>query len=296
MNLALASFGFGLITASILALAAVGFTMQFGITNILNLSYGNVMTSAAFVAYYFNHLGVDIWICLVIGAAFGGIFSLLLNRALFVPFARVGTKPFGMVIVTLAVGLMIQNLILAIGGPNFFSYQMSLGPTVAVGPIELTLSQIGIMVIAVLAMIGLHLLLTTTKFGKAMRATAAQPFLARACGITTRRMIDIAWALSGALCGMAGVALVMNTTTFQSTTGNDFLVVIIAAAMVGGVGQPYGAMAGALLIGLVTEVSAAFMDPAYKNVIAFLILVLVLILRPQGFLGRVMSGEREIAT
>lgn len=286
MSIGIAAVGFGLVTASILALAAVGFTMQFGVTNVLNLAFGNIMTAAASVAYLVNEHGINIWLCIPIAAFFAGLLSVLLNSLLFTPFLDRGTRPFGMVIITLAVGIMIENLILAIGGINFFSYNLSQGPTLKLGPINLTASQLGIMAIAVFVMAGFHVLLRSTKLGKAMRATSCDASLARACGIRTKSVVNAAWFLSGALCGAAGVTLVMNITTFQANTGNDFLVVIIAAAVLGGVGQPYGAMLGALAIGLSTEVSAAFINPAFKNVVAFGILVVVLVLRPQGVVAQ----------
>ncbi|MGH6737999.1 MAG: ABC transporter permease subunit, partial [Bradyrhizobium sp.] len=103
-----------------------------------------------------------------------------------------------------------------------------------------------------------------------------------------------AWLISGALCGIAGVILFINTTSFSASTGNSFLVVIVAAAILGGVGQPYGAMLGALVIGLTSELAAAFINPAYKNVIAFIILVVVLLFRPQGILAEIAT-QREVA-
>jgi branched-subunit amino acid ABC-type transport system permease component len=286
MSVLVASIGFGLVTASILALAAVGFTLQFGITNVLNLAFGNIMTAGASIAYLANRAGINIWFCIILAAVFAALFSMVLNRVLISPFLHRGTKPFGMVILTLALGIMIQNTILAIGGINFFSYNLSPGFTLKVGPLFLTESQLGIIAIAVVGMVALHVLLNRTKLGKAMRATSSDASLARACGIRTGRVTDVAWLISGAFCGIAGVTLVMNTTTFQASTGNDFLVVIIAAAVLGGVGQPYGAMLGALVIGLVTEISAAILDPAYKNVIAFGLLVVVLIFRPQGLIAQ----------
>jgi branched-chain amino acid transport system permease protein/neutral amino acid transport system permease protein len=294
MNLLISSFGFGLITASIFALAAVGFTMQFGVTNILNLAYGDIMTASAFVGYTCNSVGLNIWLCLVVGAMFGAVASLLLNRLLFSPFIRRGTKLFGMVIVTLAVGLVIQNTVLAITGPEYLSYSMSVGRTITVGAIELTVSQLGIIAIAIVAMLAVHSLLAYTRLGKAMRATASNPTLARSCGIRTDRIIDVAWLISGALCGVAGITLGMNTTSFNTSTASHVFVVIIAAAILGGVGDAYGAMLGAVIIGLVTEMSAAVIDPAYKDAIAFVILVLVLLLRPQG-VRAVVSGQREVA-
>jgi branched-chain amino acid transport system permease protein/neutral amino acid transport system permease protein len=289
------AIGFGLITASILAIAAVGFTLQFSVTNILNLAYGDIMTACAFAAYVANQAGVNIWICLVIAAAFGAVFSMLLNRFVYFQFVRRGTRLFGMIIVTIAMSLIIQNLLLAIFRPTFFSYHVSQGPSYNIGSMVFTASQLAIMGIAVAAMLGVHLLSTRTRLGKAMRATATNPALARSCGVATDQVIDVAWLLSGALCGMAGVVLVLNTATFSEVTGASFLVPIIASAVLGGIGQPYGAMLGAVTIGLASEVAAAVINPSYKQVVAFAILIVVLLVRPQGILSEVASAKEVAA-
>ncbi|MCU1658186.1 MAG: natD, partial [Pseudonocardiales bacterium] len=134
-----------------------------------------------------------------------------------------------------------------------------------------------------------------TRLGKAMRATAADPELARNCGVRTRLVTDGAWLLSGALCGMSGVALVTELGSFQSSTGGAFLVPIVASAVVGGIGHSYGAMLGALVIGLASEMAAVVFTPQYKDVVAFLILIVVLLLRPQGILSEVASDKAVAA-
>ena len=294
MNTLVPAIGFGLVTASILAVAGVGFTLQFGVTNILNLAYGDIMTAAAFVAYLVTSAGFSVWLALVAGAGFGSVFSVLLNRCIYTPFVRRGTRLFGMIIVTIAVSLIIQNALLAIFGANFFSLQMPRPTSVHIAGMVFTTVQLAIIGIAVAAMLVIHVLLRYTKLGKAMRATATDPDLARNCGIATDRIIDIAWAISGALCGLAGVILVMNVTAFTDTTGSEFLIPIIAVAVLGGIGQPYGAMLGALIIGIVSEVAAAIFNPEYKDVVAFVILVIVLLARPQGILSEVAT-RKEVA-
>lgn len=294
MSLLGPAIGFGLVTASILALAAVGFTMQFGVTNILNLAYGEVMGAAGFIALLCNNAGLSIWLCLAVGGIFGAVSSYVLNRAILVPFIRRGTRLFGMVIVTIAVGLIIENAILAIGGPTFFSYKLPHEGTFHIASMVLTASQVAIIGLAVVCMLIVHGVLSHTKLGIAMRATAAENTLAKGCGVRTDRIVDIAWLMSGAMCGLAGVTLFINLTTFTSATANEFLVVVVAAAVLGGVGHAYGAMLGALVLGLTTEISAAYIDPAYKNVAAFVILVLVLLVRPQGILAEIAT-QREVA-
>ena len=290
----LAAVGFGIVAASILAVAGVGFTLQFGVTNILNLAYGDIMTASAFVAYLVTNAGLSVWLALVAGAAFGSVFSVLLNRCIYTPFVRHGTRLFGMIIVSIAVSLILQNALLAIFGANFFSLQMPRPSPVRIAGMVFTTVQLAIIGIAVAAMLLIHLLLRYTKLGKAMRATATDPELARNCGIATDRVIDLTWALSGALCGLAGVVLVMNVTAFTDTTGSQFLIPIVAVAVLGGIGQPYGAMLGALVIGITSEVAAAVFSPEYKDVVAFVILVIVLLARPQGILSEVAT-RKEVA-
>jgi branched-chain amino acid transport system permease protein/neutral amino acid transport system permease protein len=199
---------------------------------------------------------------------------------------RKGTANLGMVIVSLAVSLMISNLLLPIVGYYSVSYQEDAGRLIRLGSIALTRDQIIVIVIAVVLMLGIHALLTYTRLGKAMRATAANPTLARNCGIPTQRVIDSVWLITGALCGLAGVVAALNSDSFAIANGSAFLITILAAAVLGGAGQPYGAMIGAVLIGLITELSAAAWSPQYKEVVAFGILVLVMVLRPQGLLAK----------
>jgi branched-subunit amino acid ABC-type transport system permease component len=271
---------------SVIAIAAVGFTMQFGITNMINLAYGEVMISSAFVAYYLNRAGITIWMGMVAGSVFGAVFSFLLNRFVYAPFQRKGTSHIGMVIVSLAISLMIANLLLPIVGYYNVSYHEIAGSLIRVGAIALTGAQVVIIGIAVVLMLGVHGLLRYTRLGKAMRATAANPTLARNCGIPTERVVDVVWLITGALCGLAGVVAALNSDSFAIASGAGFLIPIIAAAVLGGAGQPYGAMIGAVIIGMVTELSAAAWSPNYKQVVAFGLLVLVMVLRPQGLLAR----------
>jgi branched-chain amino acid transport system permease protein/neutral amino acid transport system permease protein len=135
-------------------------------------------------------------------------------------------------------------------------------------------------------MLAIHALLTYTRLGKAMRATAANPTLARNCGIPTQRVIDAVWLITGALCGLAGVVAALDSDSFAIANGATFLITVLAAAVLGGAGQPYGAMIGAVLIGMITELSAAAWSPQYKEVVAFGILVMVMVLRPQGLLAK----------
>jgi len=290
MDLFVASIGFGLVTASVLAIAAVGFTMQFGITQVLNLAFGSIMTLSAFVAYALNQVGVNIWIGVVVAGVCGALASLLLNTFLISPFKNRRTSPIAMAVVTLAAGLIIENLVLAIAGPNNVSYTLNSGPTFQMGTFTLNVVEIVIIVISVVMMLVINAILKRSKIGKAMRATATNASLARASGIRTAGVIRATWLMTGFLCGLSGAVFAINDGSFGPSSVDLFLVVIIAAVVVGGVGRPYGAMLGALLLGLIIEVSASLINPSYKEVVAFVILLLTLAFRPEGLLVRRQSA------
>jgi branched-chain amino acid transport system permease protein/neutral amino acid transport system permease protein len=286
VSLFLASIGFGLVTASVLAIASVGFTLQFGVTDVLNLAFGAIMILGAFVAYWVNENGYSVWLGMLLAVAACAVASVLLNSVVYTPFQRRGASPITMVIVSLGVTLVIEFGLAALVGGVGVSYTMGNGPTFRAGGLILTGVQIVIMAIAVAAMVGVHVLLRYTKLGKAMRATAANRTLARNCGIRTGRVITATWALTGALCGLAGTVFAIDAGSFDATSTDLFLVLILAAVFLGGPGQPYGAMLGAVIIGLATEVSAVFIPADYKYVIAFVALLVVLGARPAGLLGQ----------
>jgi branched-subunit amino acid ABC-type transport system permease component len=173
-------------------------------------------------------------------------------------------------------------VLLATFGADFQRYTVPPDTQYNIGPFLLTASQLIIIGIAVVTMVGLHVLLNYTKLGKAMRAMSDNPALARNCGIDTELVTNFTWLLTGGLAGLAGVVLALNISSFQPAFGGDFLFVIFAAVILGGIGRPYGAMAGALVIGIVTEIAAIPLSSDYKNDAAFAILVLVLLFRPQG--------------
>jgi branched-subunit amino acid ABC-type transport system permease component len=279
------SIGFGLVSAAVLALAAVGFTLQFAVTNVLNLAYGGVMIVSAYAAYVLNNSGVNVWIATLASIVTGAALSVFLNNVVYTPFQRKGTSPIAMVIVSLGMTLILVFGTQALAGPTNVSYSMSPGSLIKLGSIELTVVQVVIIALSIVVMIAVHALIRYTRLGKAMRATAANRNLARNCGIRTNRVVTLTWLITGALCGLAGATFAINSGTFGATSTDVFLVLILAAVFLGGPGQPYGAMLGALVIGLATEVSAAFIVSDYKDVIAFVILLAMLTVRPEGLLG-----------
>lgn len=275
--------GFGIITASVLAIASVGLTLQFGVTNFVNFAYGELLTIGAYVALLFNvQFHASIWLAMVVAALVTAVVSWLINRIVIQPFVRRRVSLLIMLVVTIGLSLFLQNGIQAIAGPAFEQYSASPGSVINLGPMVFTVQQLIIIVVAAVLMTSVHAILKYTRIGKAMRAMSDDPDLARISGIPTGRITDIAWLMSGFLAGLAGVVLAVNVNSFTPALGSEFLFIIFAAVIVGGIGRPYGAMFGALLIGLVMEISASYIDTAYKTVIAFAILIIVLLFRPQG--------------
>jgi len=285
VSIFVASVGFGLITAAVLAVASVGFTLQFAVTDVLNLAFAAIMTAGAFVAYWINQAGVSVWLALVVAMVACSALSVLLNLVVYAPFQRRGSSPITIVIVSLGMALIIEFGVQAVVGGVDVSYTMGQGTTFKAGGLILTTVQLVIIAISVVVMVAVHGLLRYTKLGKAMRATAANRSLARNCGIRTSRVITITWALTGALGGLAGTVFAIDIGSFGPTSTDLFVVLILAAVFLGGPGHAYGAMLGALLIGLATEVSAAYIQPDYKYVIAFVALLATLAIRPSGLFG-----------
>lgn len=283
--------GFGIVTAALLAAGAVGFTLQFAISNVFNLAYGSVMAISMYAAYITEIRGTGIWGALAAGGVTGAALSYLINRLAYRPFLGKTSNRFTIVLVSLATALIIQNVLEGLVGDNFFSYALPTQTTYALGPFRITNYQTITLIVAVLATMGVQILLRGTKLGSAMRATAEDADLAANCGLPTGRMQDGAWLISGFLCGLSAVSLAINIGQFTPTTGDEFLVTIIAAAVVGGVGRPVGAMLGALIIGISEEFVAVFASE-YQVVVGFALLIIVLLWRPQGLLGtiKVRSG------
>jgi branched-subunit amino acid ABC-type transport system permease component len=292
LQLFIEAIGFGIATGAVIALGAVGFSVQFGISNILNIAYGSLMTLAAYVGLVLINHGVNAWVALGLGAVAIGMASVVYHRLLLAPLVRRGTRAIAMVIVTVSAGIILQYVIVAIAGPDSQSYGQQSGKTFRVLGLILSAGQVAIIVLTAVLMFGLHLLLTRTTLGKAMRATSSNRTLARSCGIATDRISDVAWFVSGTLCGAAGVALAITTVSFDFSLGSLFLIPMIAAAVLGGIGQPYGAMVGGLVVGVSSELAAAYSNPNYKEVVAFAILIIMLLVRPRGLFGAAWSTRR----
>jgi branched-chain amino acid transport system permease protein/neutral amino acid transport system permease protein len=198
-----------------------------------------------------------------------------------------------MVMVTLAVNLMLQFGIDAASREQIYRFAFPQGPSLHIGPFTFTVTQLVLVAVAALVFAGLEMLLRRTRLGKALRAMAVEPRLARTCGIPTSKIVNVVWLLSGALAGLAGLAFVINSLTIDASVGTSFLPLVLAAAILGKAGSTRGAVLAALALGVVTEEVAAVGGAAYSTVAGFGILAIVLLTRPAALAGQT-AGKVEI--
>lgn len=277
--------GFGLVTASVLAIVGVGITLQYGVTNYINFALGSYVTLAAYMTWLFNTWAkLNFWLAIIPGAVFMGLFAVAVNSFVLQRFVRRNPPRIFLLIVTLGIWLVVSSVIVVIWGPATRQFNVGGEFPLNIGPFIFTPNQLLILALAVVVLSLVHVLLVRTKLGKAMRAMSDDPALAQVSGIDTERIATATWFLTGLLVGLAGSVLALNLSSFQPTSGDAFLFVIFAAVILGGIGQPYGTMLGALIIGLVTEISAVILPAALKADVAFALLILMLLIRPQGLI------------
>jgi branched-subunit amino acid ABC-type transport system permease component len=276
--------GFGIVTASILAIATVALTMQYSVTNVPNFAQGDIMTAGMFGAYSSQFVVDNVIVQVIVAMAVGAAVSFFLNWALLQPFARQGAKPLILFVVTIAFAFLLENTMLAIYGGSPVLYKLGSSPPNQIGPFLLTGRDLVIITAAIISMLSVYLVLKYTRFGKAQRAVADSPDLARVSGIDATRVVHLTMIWAGAMTGLAGYVLAAQVGAFTHTTGFTFLLVVLAAAVVGGIGQVNGAMLGALLIGVGMEVAAVFIAPDYKQSVAFVALVITILFRPDGII------------
>ena len=286
VNTFISSIGFGIASGSVIALASLGFTLQFGLSNTLNVAYGAFITLAAFLGYTLIALwGVNLWLAMAIVAVVIGVLSGVYYQGFIRNLIRRGAGMGPVTIATAAALIFIEYAVVSVAGPSVKSYGITTGRTFHFWDFVLSSTQLAIIALAVSLMLIFQVLLRVTQLGRSLRATAVNRTLARSCGIRVERVTSITWLISGLLCGTAGVALALTTQAFDFNLGSSFLILIIAAAVVGGIGEPYGAIFGGFLIGIATELSSAYFNPAYSQVFAFVLLVAVILIRPTGILG-----------
>jgi branched-chain amino acid transport system permease protein len=278
----LLSIGFGLVTASVLAMAGVGMSLQFSVTNFVNFAYGDYATLGAYVALFVVRKHIPIVGAAVVSGLGMALVSLLLYRVVFRSFVKQRSRNVTLLIVSIGISLILQGVISSIWGSGFQTYGLASERPIKLGGFQLTAQQLIIIAVALIALGGVHVLLRYSTIGKTMRAMSDNKDLAEVSGINTARVTDMTWLLSGLLVGVAGVVLAINTSSFTPILGTQFMFLVFAGVILGGIGKIYGAMLGALIIGLSTEVAAGYVGSAYADAAAFVIMIGLLLLRPSG--------------
>jgi len=279
------SVGIGLSTAAILSLSAVAFTLQYAVSRVANFAHGEFLTVGAYAAYSGQALfHQNVAAAAVIAALAGAAAGLVLNVALIEQFR--GRSAITVFIATLGVALIVENLLVIIYGAANVSYTFAQGNLHHIGPFLWTTTDIEVMISA-LAVAGLiYLLLLRTRFGKAVRAVSQDRALAQVSGIPARRIVMQTWALAGAVAGFAGFMLALTIGTFSPTLGFSFLLLTITATVAGGLGRPYATLGGALIVGLMLQIAGTYTSSEYELVYAFLLLVILMLFRPNGVFVR----------
>ncbi|MCD6142696.1 branched-chain amino acid ABC transporter permease [Candidatus Bipolaricaulota bacterium] len=293
---------YGIISGSILALGGIGVSLTYSILGFSNFAHGDIMALGAYITLgllgLFTALGVP---NTPLGPlSFGGGFVLsallaigltavaviIIDRFLFRRLRHSGPIILMMSSIGLALGL--RNVLQFAWGPqpHYYIERIQVALPIPGIPARIKSDEIFIVLMALVIITLVHLFLRYTKMGKAMRAMADNVSLARVTGINTDRVIALTWVIGGGLAAMAGIFAGIENKFITPELGWQMLLSIFAGVILGGIGNPYGAIIGGLIIGISEEVSTAFISTGYKPAVAFVIMILMLLVRPTGILGR----------
>ncbi|HVI50250.1 MAG TPA: branched-chain amino acid ABC transporter permease [Candidatus Sulfotelmatobacter sp.] len=274
---------YGLVLGSILTLGAIGVSLLFGILRFSNFAHGDIMTFGAYSAFVVvSVFHGPVWLALPVGMIVGALVAIAADQLVYRRLRR--TQPVILLISSFGMALIIRSIIQLIWGPQDRSFVKGIQMPLHFGDIVVRPDHLWIFGGCIAIVVAVHLFLTYTKMGKAMRAMSDNMDLARVTGIDSEKVIICTWALGGALAAAAGVFLALDTR-LTPMMGWSALLPIFAAAILGGFGKPYGAIVGGMVIGVVSELSTAVLPPAYKPAIAFTVMVIMLIVKPTGLLG-----------
>ncbi|MBE0408223.1 MAG: branched-chain amino acid ABC transporter permease [Anaerolineales bacterium] len=292
----------GLILGSIIALASIGLTLIWGITDLFNMAHGDQITLGAYIALLtigiFSRMGIlqgtvgpfsfswGLVVAFIPAILISMGLAILIDRWVYRPLRSLGATAITGFIAAMGVAWALRGVIYIIWGADFHFYSEGLRPMVFLPlGIKLRTDEIFIMAVSWIAVALVYLFLMRTKMGKALRALADNPSLALIAGINTERMIVWTWAIAGCLIAIAGIFFGIQTQ-LRPEMGWLFLLPLFAAIILGGQGSITGALAGGLVMGVAQQMSTYWLMPTYKPAVAFLIMILVLLFRPQGIFGR----------
>lgn len=271
----------GLAIGSVLALAAIGLTLTYGILRLSNFAHGDFMTLGAYFTWLANINGINIWLAMMLGAM-GTIAMMLLSEfLLWKPMRDRRASDTTLIIISIGLALFLRSGILLIWGSSNQSYDLPVVKALEFGDLRIAYYRVVVIVLAIAAILALHFLLQNSKVGKAMRAVADNIDLARVSGINVERVVLWTWIITGVLTAVAG-GMYGLITTVRPNMGWFLILPMFASVILGGIGNPYGAIAGAFIIGIAQELSVPFLGSQYKLGVALFIMVVILLLRPQG--------------
>jgi len=277
----------GLNLGLIIALAAMGLSLIFGTTGLTNFAHGELLTLGALIAYFFNGtVGLHLIPAAIIAVILGGALGYAQDRFFWGKLRKRGTSLIAMMIISIGMALFLRNLFLFLFGGEgapYADYNAQQG--IQIGPVSATPKNLWAMAIEIIVLVIVALALLKTRTGKAARAVADNPAPAASSGINVDRVIRIIWTVGGAVAALAGIMLGLSQN-LNYQMGFHLLLLIFAGVTLGGLGTAFGALVGSLVVGLFIQVSTLWVPTEMKNVGALLVLILVMLFRPQGILGR----------
>jgi neutral amino acid transport system permease protein len=276
----------GLSLGAIYALGAVGLTLVYGILKLVNFAHGDFLTFGAYMAYLVNVTwGMPLALAIFWAMAMTAVLGIFLERVMWRPMRARGAGMLQLLLMAIGLALVIRYGIQFIWSTEL--RQLDVNRTETVKFLGLTIGRTNLIVIVIgfVTLMGTGLMLRYSLLGKRMRAVSDNLELAETSGIDTSRVILWTWIFAAGFAGLAGV-MAGAVTQLQPELGFELLLPIFAAVVLGGIGNAYGALAGGVLLGLVIEWSTLFIDVRWKTAIGFIVLILVLMVRPQGILGR----------
>jgi len=283
----------GLVTGSYFALGAAGLTLVFGVLKLLNFAHGEFLTFGAYMAVLGRAvLDLPLGVALIFATVVTAAFALLLERALWRPMRAKGAGMFQLLLMSLGLAFVIRYVIQLVAGTDVRQVGGNVTAAIRVGDIYIGRTALWVVIVAFAVLLSLAVLLRRTRLGKQIRALSDNPELAETTGVDTDRIVLVTWILAGALAGLAGVVYGASIGVITPNLGFGIVLSLFAAVILGGIGNAYGALAGGILIGLVQEWSTLVIAANLKVAVSFAVMILVLILRPQGILGQARTAER----
>jgi branched-subunit amino acid ABC-type transport system permease component len=276
----------GLVGAGYIALGAVGLTLVYGVLHLVNFAHGDMLTFGTYLALGATALGVPFWPAAAIAMIVAAMVAVLLDRIMWEPMRRAQTSTLQLFLVATGLALVLRYLVQLFAGGQVRSVGLDTTSSIDVGPWHLGSLQLVVMLVGLATILLTGIGLRYTRLGKEMRAVADNIALAEVTGIDTRRTIRATWLVAGALAALAGILYAASIGTINPNFGFTILLSLFAAAVLGGIGNAYGALAGGIVIGLSQEWSTLFLNPRWKPAIGFAILILTLLMMPRGIFGR----------